>query len=303
VIVSGTFNQLFRPGLRADFRDEYLQFSPEYPLYLKTTTTDLPETSATIITGLSRMLERADGEPVVYEDPQMGPRVVVVDKEFGLGFIISKRTVEDDQYGKANQAAKWLAHAARMTSEYRSASFLDDAFTGATFKGIDGLSVCSTAHTLINSQKTFANTPAAPIGFGVAGVTALFDLAQQAVDQNGDPIIVNIDTVVIGNNAGDYHRAVQIFNSEKEPFTTENQDNAIRMRLPQPKLVISHYKQSFKSYFMIDSRLNDAQYIVRRPIDFSDTFDFDTDAAKFKATMRFALWHVDPIGWFGSNPT
>ena len=303
MIVQGAFNLLFRPGLRADFRDEYLQYVPEYPLFLKTTTTDLPETSATIITGLSRMLERADGEPVSYEDPRMGPKVVILDKEYALGFMISKRTVEDDQYGKANQAAKWLAHAARMTSEYRGAGFLDDAFTGTYYKGIDGLSLCNTAHTVINSSKTFANTPTAPIGFSIAGVTALLDLAQQAIDQNGDPIVVNIDTIVIGNNAGDYQRALQIFNSDHEPFTTENQINAIQMRLPKPRLVISHFKQSFKSYFMIDSRLNDAMYIVRRPIDFSDTFDFDTDAAKFKATMRFAIGHVDPIGWFGSNPT
>lgn len=303
MIVQGAFNQLFRPGLRADFRDNYEMYTPEYPLYLKTTTTDLPETSATIITGLSRMLERGDGESVTYEDPQMGPRVVILDKEFALGFMITRRTVEDDQYGKANQSAKWLAHAARMTSEYRSASFLDDAFTGSIYKGIDGLSLLNSAHTLINSSKTFSNVLASPVGFSFAAVTGIYDLAQQAVDQNGDPIVLKLNRWIIGNNAGDYQRALAIFNSDLEPFTANNQDNTVKMRAGKPELIVSHFKQSLKSYMAIDSQFNDATYITRRAIDFSDTFDFDTDVAKFKASMRFAIGHVDSIGWFGSNPT
>jgi hypothetical protein len=82
---------------------------------------DQPEMSASIITGMSRMVERGDGEAITYEDPKMGPKVMGVDREFGLGFIITRRTVEDDQYGKANQASKWLGNAAAKTQEYRAA--------------------------------------------------------------------------------------------------------------------------------------------------------------------------------------
>jgi hypothetical protein len=300
--VQGSFNQLFRPGLRRDFRDQYNKYQPEFPFFLKTTTTDLPETSGTIITGLSRMLERGDGEGVVYEDAVMGPRVVILDKEFALGFMITKRTVEDDQYGKANQAAKWLAHAAQLTSEYRSAGFLDDAFTGTFYKGIDGLSLISSAHTVVNSSKTFSNQLAAPVGFSYAAVTGIYDVAQQQIDQNGDPIPVKLTRWVIGNNSGDVQRAISIWNSEKEPGTANNDINAVRMR-GKPEWTVSHFKQSLKSYFAFDPMLNDALYITRRALDFSDTFDFDTDNAKFKCTTRFGIGHMDPIGWFGSNPT
>jgi hypothetical protein len=240
---------------------------------------------------------------VTYEDPKIGPKVVAVDKEFALGFMISRRAVEDDKYGKGNQASKWLANAAAKTKEYRAAGFLDDAFTGSTYKGIDGLALCHTTHTLINSNSTWANRPAADIGLTVTGITALLDLAQLSVDHNGDPIVVNPDTLIIGNNAGDYHRALQIFNSEKEPFTAENQDNALKRRMGKPKIVISHYKASRKSYFLMDSALNDAWFLTRRELSMDDTFDFDTDAAKYKADMRFAIWFVDPRGWFGANPS
>lgn len=303
MITQGAFNLLFRPGLRKDFRDKWNYYEPEFSKYLRTSSTTLPEQSATIITGMSRMLEIGDGEAVTYEDPKIGPKVMGVDKEFGLGFMITRRTVEDDQYGKANQAAKWLAHAGRMTQEYRSAALLDDAFAGSVFKGIDSLSLCNTAHTLLNSNSTVANAVASPVQLSVTGITALLDLVQVLKDWNGDPVISNPKKLIIGNTAGDYHRALQIFGSDKEPFTAENQDNAIKKRMGMPEILISHYKTSTKSYFLVDDNLNDAHFVTRRDITFSDTFDFDTKVAKYRADMRFLIWFVDWHGWFGSNPS
>ena len=302
MVTQGAFNLLFRPGLRPDFRDEYDQYAPEYPIYLKVETTTMPEQSATIMTGPSRLLERGDGEPVTYEDAVIGPKVMGVDKEFALGFMITRRTVEDDQYGKANQAAKWLAHAGRMTSEYRSAALLDDAFTGAVFKGIDGLALCHTAHTLINSGTTVANTPTTPVGLSITGVTAVQDLFRLLKDENGDPVKMWPDKLVLGNSSSDINKAWQIFNSQKEPFTADNQDNAIKANM-KVQIEVSHFKTSLKSYFFIDSRYNDAHYVTRRAIEFDDDFDFNTDAALYKATTRFLIWFVDWKGWVGVNPS
>lgn len=303
MITQGAFNLLFRPGLRKDFRDTYTAFSPEYGKFLKTGKMDQPELSASIITGMSRMVERGDGEAITYEDPKMGPKVSGVDREFGLGFIITRRTVEDDQYGKANSASKWLANAAIKTQEYRAAAFLDDAFTGTYFKGIDSLQLCHTAHTLINSNTTVANALATPVGLSISGITSMLDLAQSLKDENGDPIVSNPKKLIIGNDAGTYNRALQIFGSEKEPFTAENQDNAIKKRLGMPEIVMSHYKVNTKSWFLVDESLADAWFLTRRALEFDDTFDFDTDAAKYKATLRFMIWFVDWRGWYGSNAT
>jgi hypothetical protein len=119
-------------------------------------------------------------------------------------------------------------------------------------------------------------------------------------DENGDPIKMFPDKLIIGNNAGDYQRALQIFGTDKEPFTAENQDNAIKKRLPKPTIVVSHFKQSLKQWFMLDSKYNDAQFVTRRPVEFDDDFDFNTDAARYKATMRFLIWFVSWRGWCGS---
>lgn len=306
MLTQGAFNLLFRPGLRADFRDEWDRYEPEYPMYLKQGTMDLPEISATIMTGPSRLLERGDGEPVTFEDAVIGPKVMGVDKEFALGFILTKKTVEDDQYNKANQAAKWLAHAARMTYEYRAAAFLDDAFTGTTFKGIDGLALCHTAHTLIGMNATgvtVANTPTTPVGMSVTGVTACQDLYGLMKDENGDPIKMWPDKLLIGNNAGDINRAYQIFKSANEPFTSNLQDNAIKARMGNIQPEVAHFKQSTKSYFFIDSRWNDSWFLVRRPVVFDDDYDKVTDVAMYFTSTRFLIWFVDWRGWVGVNPS
>lgn len=302
MIVQGNFGPLFRGGLRKDFRESYQGQPEEYSKFLKVGKMDGPEISAALMSGLSRFLERGDGEPITYEDPVMGPVVTGVDKEFALGFIISRRTVEDDMYGKANQSAKWLGHAASMTKEYRAAGFLDDAFTGATYVGYDGQPLISTAHTFINNSGTWSNRLAVEVGISVTGITAMFDLFQTMKDHNGDPVVSFPDTLIIGNSAGDLHTAMQIFGSEFEPFTADNTENAIKKRLPNPRIIVSHYKADANSYFLVDSKLNDAHFLMRRDVEFDDTFDFDTDAAKYKGSMRFLIWFVDPRGWVGANP-
>lgn len=304
--VQGAFNHLFRADLRNDFRDEWEMFEPEYQMFLKTGTMTMPELSATIMSGPSRLIERGDGEPITYEDAVQGPKVSVVDKEFALGFMLTRRTVEDDQYGKANQAAKWLANAARKTSEYRSAGLLDDAFTGSTYKGIDGLALCHTGHTLYGTGSnggTVANRPASDIGVSLTGFSACMELYQLMKDWNGDPVKIWPDKLIIGNNANDINVAYQIMNSVKEPFTANNQDNAVRARLSGITPEVSHFKSSSKSYFFISSKYNDAWYLTRRPVEFDDDFDFNTDAALYKTTTRFAIWFVDWHGWVGVNPS
>lgn len=303
MIVQGAFNLLFRPGLRADFRDSYDMWEPEYPQYLKTGTMD-GEVRATTMAGLSRLYERGDGEPIIYEDPKIGPQVIGVDKEFAAGFMISRRTVEDDKYGKANQGAKWLAHAARMTMEYRAAVVLDDATTGTYFKTIDNKPLCDQAHTLLGSSTTVANEPTTQAQLSVAGINALFDLWTVLKDENADPIRAWPDTLIIGTNPGDINTAMAIWNSTLEPFTADNTDNVTKRRLPNPKIVISHFKSDAKSYFLMNSKLNDAHLLVKRPVEFDDTFDFDTDVAKYKCTTRFMVWvGTDWRGWTGCFPS
>jgi hypothetical protein len=298
------FNALIRPGLRKDFRDNYEKYGEEeWKGFLKAGTMDMPEVQATIFTGVSRLYEKSDLEAVVFSTPKLGPKVGGIDKEFGVGVAIGRKIYEDDQYGKMKEAGKWLANAARQTYEYRAAGFIDDAFAGSTYKGIDGVALISASHTFLNNGATLWSNLAPAVQLSMTGVTSLLDIFGTMKNHDGDPIKMMLDTLVIGNNAGDIHTAMQILNTQKEPFTADNNENVIKQRIGGTKLVISRYKSSAKSYFGIDSKWNDAHLLVRRPVKMDDDHDFKTDAALFKLTTRFMIWHVDPRGWAGANPS
>jgi hypothetical protein len=304
--VQGDFSALFYPGLRKDFLDSYEAHTPVWNRYLKSGTMDTPTIRATIMAGPNRLYERGDGEPVQYDIARQGPVVQGVDREFALGFLLSKKTVEDDLYDKANQASKWLGRATQLTYEFRAAELLDDAFAGSTFLGIDGLPLMSTAHTLLGSTSTVANTPTSQVGLSMTGIQALQNLQMNMKDWNGDPIVSMAQKLVIGNSAGMLNRARQIFGvggNKAEPFTANNQDNAMKAQFGEVEIVVNPYMVSNTNYFMIDEKLNDAHLLMRRAATMDNTFDFDTDAAKYKVTTRFLIWFVDWHGWTGSNPT
>ena len=303
MLVQGNFAPLFRAGLRADFRDSYEQYPPEYVQFLKTSTMETPELRAVVIAGLNRLVEIGDGEPVTYDTPNISNVVMGVDKEFALGFGLTRKTVEDDQYGKANQSAKWLGYATRVTEELRSAQLLDDAFTGTNFKGFDGSALCVTNHPLMGSVATASNALATPVQLSMTGIVGLQNLAMRLVDENGNPIRTMPSRLIVSNVAGELNMARQIFSSEKEPFTANNTDNALRMQFGAPEIVVSRWKTSTKSYFMVDPMMNDAHFVTRRAPMMEDDFDFNTATALYKVSTRFLIWFVDWRGWFGVNPS
>lgn len=300
MITRGAFNHLLRPGLRRDFRDSYQQFPEEYPMFLSTGGQDRAEVEATNIAGLPRMPQRGQAEPIVYMDPVMGDKVVFVDDEYALGFAVPKKLMEDDLYDKANQNAKWLGRSARLTQEYLAASLLDDAFAGSVFTGREGEALCSTSHTLLNAAGTWSNRLATDAQLGVASLQAGFDLAGTTVDETGDPIPVNPDTLIV--NVADEWAAIQLKQSTLEPFTNDNQVNAIARRESNLSHVVSHYKVQGSDWFLQDSNLHDAHFLFRVRPEFEDAFDFDTKAAKFTARQRINVYFFDQRGWIGSNP-
>jgi Mu-like prophage major head subunit gpT len=294
---------LYRPGLRADFRDSYKNWQPIYSSYLKVGSMAMPEVSASILTGPKRLFEVRDGEQVTYQEIISGPKVMAVDKEYKSGYYVTKKAIEDDQYGKLNQGAKWLAKAANLTKEYTAVALVDNAWATTLFAGIDGLALMSTAHTLLNSSSTVANTPSTAVSLTVSGFTQLMDLGRKMKDENGDPIIMNYDKLMIANDQGQINKAYQILESQLQPFTANNQDNPIRRNFKPKEVIINPYMSNLFNWFMIDSSMNDANFLVRSEVAMKDWVDEETDVTKVKARGRWCVWFVDWRPWVGSQAT
>jgi hypothetical protein len=299
MIVRGPFNELLRPGLRSDFRDSYMEWEEEYSRILKVGSMDEAEIRAITMSGLPRQVTRGEVEPFTLIDPKIAAKVTYTDDEYGLGFSISKKMMEDDLYKKTNQSAKWLGRSVRLTQEYLAADLLDDAFAGATFTGLFSEVLCETTHQLLNSASTWSNQIAGNPQLGVTGLQAAFELGENTVDHQGDPIPIRIDSLVV--NIADEWMAIQLTQNEQEPFTADRNINTTR-RKRRLGYVVSHYKdQSGNDWFAKEDKATDSHFMFRIRPQFPDWFDDATQSAYFAARQRVLAYFYDQRGWIGSN--
>lgn len=295
----GPFNALLRPGLRRDFRDEYLAFEEEWSKVVKSGTMDRAEIEMTTLAGLPRAVPLGESEAFTIFDTKMADVVRKKDSEYGLGFSVSKNMMEDDLYGRANKSARWLGRSIKLTQEHVVADFLDDAFTGSTFTGLFSEALISSSHQLLNNPGTWSNLIPGNPQLGVTGLQAAFELGESTVDHQGEPIPVRIDYLII--NLADEWNAIQLTKNMDEPFTTDRNVNATRLKR-QLSYTVNHYKdQTGRDWFARESRMSDAHLLWKVRPQFSDWFDDSTRTAFYAARQRFLVYFYDQRGWLGSN--
>lgn len=302
MLVRGAWNHMLRPGLRSDFRDEYQQYPEEFGMYLKTGTLTRAEEERVAVSGLGRMVQRGEVEPIRYIDPVMSDKYTYVDIEFALGFMISIKLVEDDQYGRANQNAKWLGRAARLTQEYLAGALLDDAFSGSIYTGLFGEALIADDHELLNDSGTWSNRISGDPSLGVTGYQAALELAEAQVDHQGDPMPLRLSRLIIDRTKESV--AIQLTKNANEPFTTDRNINAAltKSRITDYRLV--HFKTADGSWFMQDPSLIDSHFLFRvRPQTGDEMDGGGTLASRFWSRQRILAYFFDQRGWIGSDGT
>lgn len=295
----GSFVHLLRPGVRKDMRDEYMQHSEEYSRIVRVGNQDRAEVEALAISGLPRQVKREEAENVTYADAKLSDKVTYLDDEFALGFIVSRKAYEDDLYGKIRQQSKWLARSVRLSQEFLVGELLDDSFAGASFTGLAGEALFSTSHSILNASGTWSNQVAGNPQLGVTGLQAAHELAENTVDHTGNPIQVQLDTLVIG--VADIWAAIQLTQNEMEPYTADNNINDLK-RKQKMSYVVSHYKdQSANEWFARDTKMHDMHFLFRVRPQMHDAEDPDNYSAKYSARQRILAYFFDQRGWIGSN--
>lgn len=301
MIVRGAFNHLLRPGLRRDFRDSYEQFPEEFGMFLDVENLDRAEEERVAISGLGRMVKKTETGVITYVDPVQSDKYVFVDDEFALGFIISQKMMEDDLYGNAEQNAKWLGRAARLTQEYTAAALLDDAFSGSVYTGLLDEALIADDHDLLNGSSEWSNRVSGNPALSVTGWQAAQELAEAQVDHQGDPMPMMPNRLLVDRT--DEHIAIQLTENPDEPFTTDRNINAARRKMATSYRLL-HYKNADGSWFIQDPSLIDMKFKFRVRPQFGDTNDEgNTNAAKFWARQRIAVYFFDQRGIVGSDGT
>ncbi len=222
--------------------------------------------------------------------------------KYSTGIQLDRDLYEDKSFQEIKNRVNNIAFGVYKTMLYESVALLNGAF-GTDVTGPDGAGLCSSTHHLVDGDDHQSNTFTYDLDY--AGVDAIQQKMEGWKDDRGDQMLVPGDLVI----AGPYYRVTckQLFGSDKEAYTDENQDNAFKGM----KYII-HPLITGKKWFMANSDLlkngQGMNFVMRRdPHNIerdgnAASGDFNTEKLSWKCVGR---WTKGWTNWFciaGSNP-
>jgi len=179
----------------------------------------------------------------------------------------------------------------------KAANVLNNAFN-SSFKGGDGVELCSDAHPIL-SGGTLRNELATAADLSETSLEqALIDISS-FVDERGLKISLQGVKLIIPKEL--QFTAERILRSPQRVGTADNDINALaNMGMIPQGYVINHFLTDTDAFFITTDAPNGMKMFVRSPIKTAIEGDFDTGNVRFKARERYSFGFSDPRGIFGS---
>lgn len=262
--------------------------------------------------GLGPMPEKTENDGFEYNELSQGGTKRFIHLTYGLGARYSWELAEDDQYGIIKQVPKALVRSGRFTREQVPWNVLNLGFT--TMTSVDGLSIFNNAHPLlggpqatnvapgltnvISSAGTYPNRPSTDVDLSFTAVQLMVNQFERLVDSQGIPIMYKPKNVLIPSELK--FIAEEIFGSEKKPYTSDNEKNAL-LKEGLNYMTVPYFTSQSAWFVTCDKSQHSLTFYDRAPLaqDFDD--DFDTRAVKHVAFQRFSAGAENWLGLWGSN--
>lgn len=230
-----------------------------------------------------------------YEDVQQGYKMTLTAKEYAKGMKIQKKFVLTDQLDIVEGLPKLLGLAARRRIAADTAAILNDAFN-TSYTTIDGLQLCSSAHTSNNGGSNQANR--GTTAFSEPAVDAA-RIAMKAFVSNTDELFeVNPDLLIVPRQLE--KAAYEIINSSGKVDTANNNINFHKGKY---KLLVLDRLDDSNNWFFVDSELMKIFNVWNNvaPLEFGKAEQFDGLAARYRAYMFYGFGSRDWRWIYGSE--
>jgi hypothetical protein len=297
VITSSNFAKALWPGVNAWWGKAYAEYPAEWDkLFDKFSSRKAFEEDVGVSSfGLASV--KAEGAPITYDSERQSFISRYTHVVYASGFVITREVYEDDQYDVVGQRkAQGLAFSMRQTKEVIAANVYNRAFN-PSYTGGDGVSLINSAHPNY-AGGTWSNVLATASDLSEAALEqACIDIAGFTNDR-GLTIAVRPDALIIPRQS--IFEASRILKSDGRVGTDNNDLNALKTMGMIPKIVTNHYLTDTDAWFIRTDVKDGMKYFERRADEFGMDEDFDTENAKYKATMRFSFGWTDPRALFGS---
>lgn len=292
-------------SFRTIYGEELSQIPTKHEQIFHMLTSDRQNEKDSSASGLSKLVQTAEGDAITYEDPNQGYDVTYTHKKWTLGTKVSQELWEDDQFNVMKRSPRNLANAKMRTLEQSAADILNYGFTAggggsAAFTSGDALALFSASHTRTDggtAQSNYTTADLAEDSLETAMVTM-----RSTVDNKGQLIGIRPTTLVVAPAMEKEARI--LLNSTGRTGTANNDVNPYNGAL---KLVVWDYLGSAAggsdtAWFLIDESNHYLNFFKRsdRGLE-GPEYDFDTKTAKWSVVSRYSVGFSDWRGIYGSK--
>ena len=296
IITTGSFAKALWPGVNAWYGKSYNDFKVEYTSLFDTHKSRKAWEEDVSVSSFGLATQMGEGGTVQYDSEQQGFMTRYTHVEYGLGFMITKNMVEDDQYDiVGSRKASGLGRSMRQTKETVLANVYNRAFN-SDYDGGDGTHLINSAHVNV-AGGTWSNIISTAADISEASLEqACIDISKWT-DDRGLKIALKPQRIIVPTDLD--FEVNKIMKTEYEVGTANNTVNIVRSRFPAG-VFVSHYLTDVDAWFIKTDAPHGMKHFERRADSFDMDNDFDTSNAKFKATARYSAGWSDPRGLYGS---
>lgn len=296
IITSSSFAKALWPGVNAWYGRTYKDYPTEYTQIFETMKSSKAYEEDVGLTSFGLASVKPEGGSINYDTERQGFTTRYTHITYGMGFIITREMVEDDQYDvAASRKAKALARSMRQTKEILGANVLNNSIS-TSYLGADGVALLSASHANVTGG-TWSNLNAVDLS------EAALEDAQVAIaaftDDRGLLIACKPTKLIIPPAL--FFEAKRILGSDLRVGTANNDPNVLRTEGIIPEIAVNHYLTGTDDWFLKTDVPDGLKHFERRADSFEMDNDFDTENAKFKATARYSFGWTDPRCIYGSK--
>ena len=299
-----TWPDILDPAFRTIYGEERKQIPTMYTSIFNILSSDRQSEKDSSASGLSKLVDKAEGAAITYEDPEQGYDVTYTHLTRALGFQVTQELWEDDQFNIMKRKPAELARSEQRTMEQFAADIFNFGFTAgggglASFTAGDAVALFSAAHPRTDGGADQSNTSTQDLAedsLEVALVTM-----RATLDDKGQLQLVKPDTLLVPPALE--KEASILLKSTGRTGTANNDVNPYQGAL---KLVVWDYLGSAAggsdtAWFVIDSNIHKLNFFNRsnRGLE-GPEYDFDTKTAKWSIVVRASVGWSDWRGVWGS---
>lgn len=264
------------------------------------------------IAGVGPVQEKGDGEGVVYDTLAEGNKHSVFAREFGLGFQVTRATLEDQLFGQVLKAVEVMGKQFAYRTDLDVMSNLAFGDNDSVVKAWDGKAPFASNHATLKSGHTINNT--ASDDLSETSLQKAFEYFFGSIySAEGIPQSLTPNVLIVPARL--YFRASQLLyqklgvtalTAELPANMNDNQVNPSNKYVSPYQVMSSRLLNDLlgtgdeESWFLADSKALDVRLLWKRPFKKEQQTDFQTDNLMIKGTMRYAVGTFDYTGAYGS---